>query len=77
MQKMKQKEQLIGIISKNGIDLNQIKSHMRSNSVGGMGAFDHQRLQEFLIKSKLAAAGKNNGNEEQKEPEMKKLCDNI
>ena len=42
-----------------------------------MGAFDHQRLQEFLIKSKLAAAGKNNGNEEQKEPEMKKLCDNI
>ena len=37
---------------------------MRSNSVGGMGAFDHQRLQEFLIKSKLAAAGKNNGNEE-------------
>jgi hypothetical protein len=64
MQKMKQKEQLIGIISKNGIDLNQIKNHMRSNSVGGMGAFDHQRLQEFLIKSKLAAAGKNTGNEE-------------
>ena len=77
MQKMKQKEQLIGIISKNGIDLNQIKNHMRSNSVGGMGAFDHKRLQEFLIKSKLAAEGKNNGNEEQKEPEMKKLCDNI
>jgi hypothetical protein len=29
------------MINKNGLDLNQIKSHMRSNSVGGMGAFDH------------------------------------
>jgi hypothetical protein len=29
------------MINKKGIDLNQIKGHLRSNSVGGMGAFDH------------------------------------
>ena len=64
------------MMNKNGIDLNQIKGHLRSNSVGGMGAFDHQRLKEFLIKSKLAAEGKNS-DEKAQEPEMKKLCDNI
>jgi len=30
-----------------------------------------------LIKSRLEAAGKNSENEESKEPEMKKLVDNI
>ena len=31
-----------------GVSIKSLKSHLRSNSVGGMGNFDHQQLVQFL-----------------------------
>jgi len=38
---IEKKDKLLAVLSEHGVNINQLKNHLRSNSVGGIGAFDY------------------------------------